>query len=161
MKNLTILFFIFLSSLLSADNFHNRISVLDPFHLIYERLKKDSIYVGIDSWACYAFSSDNTTINTFVSNNKPIGELELRLGYNFLFNQKDHFVPIIGLGIFKDWNHETYQIWKIKYESENLDEIIYGTFGFLYNHDFNRLFNLGFNIKGIIGGPISDKQWGF
>jgi hypothetical protein len=86
-----------------------------------------------------------------------IGEAEFRLGYNFFYNGRDHLTPFIGGGVFKDWTKI-----RIHHKRRELPYLGYGTIGLLYDHEFNSIFTLGTNIKGILGGETSSKyvRWG-
>ncbi len=117
--------------------YHNRMAVFSISHLAYERIKTNALYVGIEGWAAAAINRDD----------KLIGEGEFRMGYNYFWNGRDHFTPVVGGGFFKG---------HVK------PGIAYGTLGFLYDHEFTDVFNLGLNAKGILGGPVSKKHfdWG-
>lgn len=142
--------------------YHNRIVVFNPLHQAYERIKPNAFYVGIEGWLLpLIFHSGNAEFLT------TLGEVELRMGYNFFYNGRDHFTPVIGGGFFKDF--AKYRIkceHGIPYCREDhhyqLPGLAYGTIGFLYDHEFNSIFTLGTNLKGIIGGSTSSKHlhWG-
>jgi hypothetical protein len=78
--------------------------------------------------------------------------------------------PFVGLGFFKDLRSEHSNIWVVEdgivthhhHHSKMKPGIVYGTFGFLYDHEFNSIFTLGVNLKGLIGGPVNKKHfnWG-
>ncbi len=122
--------------------YHNRMAVFTLNHLIYERIKPNAIYAGVEGWALL-------TVNNKIS---AILEGEFRLGYNYFWNGRDHFTPLVGVGVFKD---------VAEYE-DGRPAITYGTVGFLYDHEFTDVFNLGLNVKGVLGGPVSKKHfdWG-
>ena len=118
--------------------YHNRIAVFSINHLVYERIKTNSLYVGVEGWAVGAINNNNDRL---------IAEGEFRMGYNYFWNGRDHFTPVVGGGFFKDFHRQP--------------GIAYGTLGFLYDHEFTSVFNLGLNAKGIFGGPVSKKHyWG-
>ncbi len=122
--------------------YHNRIAVFSINHLVYERIKPNAIYAGVEGWAL-------ATVNHGA---RLIAEGEIRLGNNYFWNGRDHFTPFVGAGIFKDFG---------AYEHRK-PGIAYGTVGFLYDHEFTDVFNLGLNVKGILGGAVSKKHfdWG-
>jgi hypothetical protein len=126
--------------------YHNRIAVFCPNHLVYERTKTDAFYVGVEIWRAFALGHRRNVV----------GEAELRMGYNFFYNGCDHFTPFAGVGVFED-----FRSWWWRHSGPS---IIYGTVGFLYDHEFNRLFNLGFNLKGLVGGNTTShhrhNKWG-
>jgi len=129
--------------------YHNRMAVFSINHLVYERIKTDAFYAGVEGWA----------VNTFdlFSNSHFVAEGEVRFGYNFFWNGRDHFTPIVGGGFFKDFEkrHEHGH----RYMRPG---ICYATLGFLYDHEFTSVFNLGLNVKGICGGAVSKRHsnWG-
>lgn len=117
--------------------YNNRMSVFSPLHQAYERTQPNAYYAGVEGWfACPG-----------------IAEAELRMGYNFFWNGRDHFTPFAGVGVFKNVHH---------HHHHSKPAIVYGTVGILYDHEFNSWFNLGFNVKGIFGGPVNEKHfdWG-
>lgn len=135
--------------------YHNRMSCFSPLHQCYERIKNNALYAGVEAW--------------FVGANYPrafvIGEAEFRMGYNFFFNCRDHLTPIAGVGIFKDFKRRHYYLVekegdnRIVYrESHEKHPIVYAALGFLYDHEFNSVFNLGLNAKGLFGGPTKAER---
>lgn len=142
--------------------YNNRIAVFSVNHLLYERIKPNGIYAAVDIWATWA--------GTTVKNEKTkfdhwFSEAEYRMGYNFFLNGRDHITPIAGIGFLKSdkdfessWdNHRNYKPTKYK-----IPGVVYFTAGFMYNHEFNSILNLGFNLKGLIGGGGSNDyfRWG-
>jgi hypothetical protein len=126
--------------------YHNRVILFAPFHQGYERIKPDAFYVGIEGFLASGLNKgkDNTLL-----------DLELRMGYNFFFKEKDHLTPFVGIGFVEDFfRHHDHLSHK--------PGIVYGTTGFLYDHEFNTIFSLGINAKLLIGGPVSKKRfdWG-
>ena len=124
--------------------YNNRMVVFLINHLAYERIKPHAFYTGVEGWALGTFDG------------QLIAEGEYRAGYNFFWNGRDHFTPLAGVGFFKDF-HKSPQ-----HDHQRKPGIVYGTLGFLYDHEFTNVFNLGLNVKGIIGGPTAKKQydWG-
>lgn len=158
----------------SFYEYNNRMVVFSLSTIAYERTKINALYVGVDYWEKLASIAGN-----YNSDYPPLGkvhEAELRIGYNFFYNGNDHLTPIIGGGIFYDSNKAVRTVenggtlvtvstadekkYAHRYKEFYLSPITYGTFGFLYDHEFNSVFNLGFNAKGIFGQPIKDKYWG-
>lgn len=157
--------------------YQTRMAIFPPWHQVYERIKPNDFYIGIEGWITWAFRSGtdfyNAYENRYIDNKDRfvfIGEAEIRGGYNFFYNGRDHFTPILGGGVFKDW--ATYYVYESGWNNEGsyyyespkyrLPLLGYGMTGFLYNHDFNSVFNLGINLKGIIGGGITSEhmRWG-
>lgn len=117
-----------------APAYDHRINFGFP-RLGYEHIQPDAVYFGIEGWRVYRIGHRDFQ--------RDIGEGEVRLGYNFLFDNRDHFTPIIGGGYFKDF----------KYHRRN-QAIGYGTIGFLFDHEFGSVFNLGLNLKGLLGYTV-------
>ncbi len=138
--------------------YHNRMMVFTGFHQCYERIKTNALYAGIDAWVAPT------------TNGHGLWEAEFRMGYNLFYNGRDHFTPIAGVGYVQDI--ETEEQWAYVLDNGNWVEthhsehhkpgIAYGTIGFLYDHEFNTVFNLGLRLKGLIGGPVSTEHfdWG-
>lgn len=140
----------------------NRMVVFHIFRLNYERIKPNALYVGADAWFTWAMRSPSSDYHT--NNIGFIGEAEFRLGYNFLFNGKNHLTPLIGTGVFKDCGPSLHKkkVTRTNYRynrSFPIKTLVYGTFGFLYDHEFNSIFNLGLNLKAIVGGDIGGARW--
>ncbi|MBS0648287.1 MAG: hypothetical protein JSS10_03570 [Verrucomicrobia bacterium] len=139
--------------------YHNRIAVFTPWHQVYERIQTDAFYVGVEGWIQPALSNNSHHRGV------RIGEAELRMGYNYFYNGVDHVTPFLGVGFFKDLGRER-SGWLEDNEHRHHEGqkagIVYGVFGFLYDHEFNSVFNMGVNLKGIIGGPVSHRHhhWG-
>jgi hypothetical protein len=124
--------------------YHNRMAVFSIDHLVYERIKPHAFYTGVEGWILRAFDG------------RFIAEAEYRAGYNFFWNGRDHFTPLAGVGFFQEL-YKSHHCFHKKNSG-----IVYGTLGFLYDHEFTDVFNLGLNVKGIIGGPVTKKphHWG-
>lgn len=149
---------------------NNRISVFYPNHQTYERIKPNAFYVGVEAWAVSTIATNST--NYKLDGFRLLFEGELRFGYNFFYNGKDHITPIIGGGFIKDltkitaqtssWNSQHGYYTVIGRYHYKIPGLGYGTLGFLYDHEFNTIFNLGFNCKGMIGagGSNSHFNWG-
>jgi hypothetical protein len=123
--------------------YNNRMAVLDPSHVTYERTKNNAFYVGVEGWCVPAVNHDFHWIT----------EGELRMGYNYFRNGRDHFTPFIGAGYFRDLH---------KKHHHTRRGLVYGTLGLLYDHEFTETVNLGLNIKGLIGGVVGSghNEWG-
>jgi hypothetical protein len=147
-------------SLPNSYDYHNRMVVFYPFHQAYERIKPDDFYFGVEGWVTYVLCNDRS------HSNGTLGEAELRLGYNYLYNGRDHVTPFVGGGVIKDYSREwietRHRVGGIvvgrKVYSYHKPAVIYGVFGFLYDHEFNSIFNLGANVKGLIGGS-GERRW--
>lgn len=125
----------------------------------YERIKPNDVYAGVQGWF----------LPITTGHSPRISEFEFRTGYNFFFNQRDHLTPIAGVGVFKDLHKHHYHsildsyFFKETQSSYTKSAVVYGTLGFLYEHEFNNLFALGLNVKGMLGGSTSNKwyeKWG-
>ncbi len=124
--------------------YHNRIIVFSPLHQGYERIKPDALYWGLEGWFVRSYNKDNNWLL----------DGEFRMGYNFLYNKVDHVTPFAGIGYIQDFTRH--------HHHHHKPGIVYGTMGFLYDHEFNSVFTLGVNLKGLLGGPDSKKHfnWG-
>lgn len=126
--------------------YHNRVIVFDPLHQGYERIKPNAFYTGIDAFWVPALNK---------SHHSMVLDTELRAGYNFFYNGRDHLTPFIGLGFVRDF---------VKHDRHTYHRsgVAYGALGFLYDHEFNSVLNLGFNGKLLVGGPIKGRHsyWG-
>jgi len=130
--------------------YNNRIVVFSINHLAYERIKPNAFYTGIEGWGVL-----DGRIWAWALDDHFLLEGEYRAGYNFFWNGRDHFTPIAGIGFFKDFQ-------KLYHHGrrQSRSGIVYGTIGFLYDHEFTSVFNLGLNVKGILGGPVERKKQG-
>ncbi len=126
--------------------YHNRVILFNPVHQGYERIKPNAYYVGVEGYLATVLNKDND--NFFV-------DAELRMGYNFFLNGREHITPVVGIGYLQDFSKEHHHTY-------HKPGIVYGAVGFLYDHEFNTIFNLGFTAKLLIGGPVSEKHfdWG-
>lgn len=131
--------------------YHNRVALFDPFHQVYERIQPNAFYAGVESWC----------VVPIVGSKVRVLDAELRMGYNFFCLEKgrDHFTPFLGAGYFQDFGTCWFAHHRHRHHKPG---IAYGTVGFLYDHEFTDIFNLGFNAKAIVGGPVSSKafHWG-
>ena len=123
--------------------YHNRVILFDPFHQSYERIKPDAFYVGVEGFAVPALNEGRYI--TFI-------DAELRMGYNYFYNGRDHLTPFAGIGSVKKLFKNDHRTWR------NPD-ILYGTMGFLYDHEFNDIFNLGINAKLLLGAFVNEKHF--
>jgi len=124
--------------------YDNRVVMFIPFHQCYERIKTEAFYVGAEAFLVGS-KKNHILLNS-----------ELRAGYNFFLNQKDHLTPFAGAGYIEDFYfHDNIHL-------RHKPGIAYGTLGFLYTHEFTSVFNLGINGKVMIGGPVSKNHfnWG-
>ncbi len=144
--------------------YDNRIGVFYPMNLVYERIKTDAFYFGIEAWATYVLSNDKGHSNRF------LGDAEIRMGYNYFYNKRDHITPFVGAGVIKDFCKERSEtrfffngtFVRSEHHYYQKSPVVYGVFGLLYDHEFNSIFNLGVNFKGLIGGGVGSnhKNWG-
>lgn len=147
--------------------YHNRMAVFGPFHQVYERIKPDAFYAGLEAWYLPVW---NTTNDIHRDRTNALGEAEFRLGYNFFYNGRDHLTPFIGVGAIRDvsslrFEENVYyngEIYSRHHHDERMKTIGYGVIGFLYDHEFNRCVCLGSNLKFLVGGASSGKyhSWG-
>lgn len=126
--------------------YNNRMVVFPLFHQCYERLKIRDIYVGVEAFFVRTDTS-HILLNT-----------ELRMGYNFFFNRKDHMTPFVGVGYVQDFSYSYHGHFRLRHKPG----IACMTQGFLYIHEFSSVFNLGVNGKVLMGGPTTKKRfnWG-
>jgi hypothetical protein len=140
--------------------YNNRMAVFGPFHQVYERTKPEAFYVGVEAWLVGAVSCERDNHAT------ALNEAELRMGYNFFWNGRDHLTPFAGIGVIKDYSEKRSYSWSNlngwEHYKHSKPAIGYGVVGFLYDHEFNRLFNLGTNLKLFVGGSSSHRHlsWG-
>ena len=126
--------------------YHNRVIIFDPAHQGYERIKPDDLYWGIEGWLVY---TENNHRHFLVNG-------EARMGYNFFYNGTCHLTPFAGVGYIQDFAKRHHHLHTHK------PGIVYGTVGFLYDHEFGDVINVGVNLKGLLGGPTNRKHfnWG-
>lgn len=137
--------------------YHNRMAVFGPLHQAYERIKNDDVYIGVEGWLVPTYRGGK---------HKAISEFEVRGGYNFFYYGRDHVSPFIGLGVFKDFSEKHTHEYVIVnnslvdsgHKKRSNPAVVYTTVGFLYNHEFNSIFNLGFNLKALLGGSVHNKK---
>ncbi len=106
----------------------------------YERIKPKAVYFGLEAW--YVLTMGPFPLEWTLL------EAEARIGYNLFFNDEDRLTPIVGFGYFKDFVHHQRQ------------GLLYGTAGFLYEHKFSNLFDIGVNLKVLVGGDVGKSRWG-
>ena len=123
--------------------YNNRAVIFTPFHQSYERIKTDAFYAGVEAFLV-ANKKNHTLLNG-----------ELRMGYGFFFNRRDHLIPFAGAGYLQDFFTRHHHL-------RHNPGIAYGALGFQYTHEFNSVFNLGINAKIFAGSPMSQKHldWG-
>ena len=122
--------------------YHNRIAVFNSYHLAYERTKTNSLYAGVEGWLLPVARSHQAIV-----------EGEFRMGYNFFWNGRDHFTPIAGIGYFQQLRKRHFCFHK------HTPGIVYATFGFsLRPPSSPRRFNLGLNVKGLLGGNLPSQK---
>ncbi len=126
--------------------YHNRMIVFFPLHQGYERIKPDAFYVGLEGYLASVLNKGNDNL---------LLDAELRMGYNFFLNGRDHLTPFAGIGFVEDF-------FKRHDHVRHNPGVVYGAMGFLYDHEFNTIFNLGLHAKFLIGGPVGNKHfdWG-
>lgn len=126
--------------------YHNRIAVFFPNHQTYERIKNNALYGGVEAFYVPVLNKDHDNM---------LLDAEVRMGYNFFLNGKDHITPFGGIGYVQDFFHQDHR-------TVHRPGVVYGTAGFLYMHEFRSFFELGLNAKFILGGPISHnhRHWG-
>ncbi len=147
----------------SFIEYHNRMAVFGSLHQVYERIETDAFYAGVETWLIPVGGSKGASA---------LCEAELRMGYNYFYNGRDHVTPFAGVGIVKDLREHRYQSWwedswnwgrhRVKKRHAQLPAVAYGVIGALYDHEFNTVVNLGVNLKGMIGGGVNKKHfnWG-
>jgi len=127
--------------------YNNRIVTFLPFHQSYERIKIKDIYAGVEAFLVGG-NKNHVLLNT-----------ELRIGYNFFFNRRDHLTPFTGVGYVQDFSYFHHNHFRLRHKPG----IAYVALGFLYTHEFSSFFNLGVNGKAMMGDPVSKRHfnWGF
>jgi hypothetical protein len=154
-----------------AYHYPNRMVVFNLYYLSYEHIEPDSVYVGLSYWKSYPLIAHTP------HRHLPIGKIsngEFDLGYHFYYLSKDHFTPLVGIGVFND-STKTRIVYTertshtnglpktttvVSHKNVHLSPIAYGTVGFLYEHEFNNRVSLGFNLRGMVGRPTKHKHWG-
>ncbi|MBF5059387.1 hypothetical protein [Candidatus Neptunochlamydia vexilliferae] len=153
----------------NSYHYNNRMVVFNLVRLCYERTKLDALHVGVDAWLTWAVTNKNARYHP--SPFGFIGEAEVHLGYNYHFGMRNFLTPIVGIGVFGDFRNNYckirrrhsywYSDYPYSYKRFSLTPVLYGTFGILYTHEFNSIFNLGLNLKGIVGGDVNKRtRWG-
>lgn len=133
-------------------NYNNRLYFVEG----YERIEKNSCYFGIIGWISpnYLSSSDSWLV-----------EGEARLGYTADFKKHTTFTVFGAGGYLNDFKRShTHTRAYLRHMKEHTLEYAYGAIGLNTNHEFNALFNLGLNLKGMVGkGTIGsrfhDNEW--
>lgn len=120
-----------------APQYDNRIGV-GIGRLVYERTKNDAMYLGLDAWSVWIWNRDHHF--------ETLSEIEARIGYNLFYNGRDHFTPLFGAGYIA-----THRI------AFHRGKFAYVTAGFKYSHEFNSVFGLGFNLKGMTGQQLANS----
>src|SRR5574337_608400 len=81
--------------MVSFIEYHNRIAVFTPCHQVYERIKPNAYYGGIEFFA-------EPIVSSKLSHGKLSDGLfangEVRFGYNLFYNNRDHVTPFMGAG---------------------------------------------------------------
>ncbi len=130
--------------------YNNRMVVFAPNYQSYERTQPDAFYWGLLGYLTNTINQDGDT--------HPFLQSEFRLGYNYFYNGRDHFTPYAGIGYINDFR-KTHHHYRLSTEGETL----FGEVGFLYDHEFNTVVNLGINLKGLVGGVVGHQRhhnWG-
>lgn len=120
--------------------YNNRMTVFAPLYQSYERTKPDAFYWGLVGYA--------TNVINEKGHYDVFAQADFRLGYNYFYNGRDHFTPYVGIGWINAAHHHL--------RSHN--GVLFGELGFLYDHEFNRCFNLGVNLKGLVGGTVGSEN---
>jgi hypothetical protein len=109
-------------------------------NLGYERIKSDSIYVGIDVNLNAFWNPNGKVDNTYRLDHSLNGEI--RVGYNLSLSVRDSVRPYISLG------HTVYSLEKAHGNTKNLS---LGSGGIKYLHQFSDTFEMGIHLKGSVG----------
>jgi hypothetical protein len=126
-------------------SYNNRMTVFDPFYMCYERTQVDALYWGLMEYVSPTIGPER---------HRWFLQSEVRMGWNFLYNERDHVTPYGGLVYMNDFGGS-------RHFSDSKDGIIAVEVGFLYDHEFNSVFTLGVNAKGFLGGSIGNHhEWG-
>jgi hypothetical protein len=106
----------------------------------YERIKPDSVYVGVDAklnpvWSTKTNGSNEYRLDHFIN-------AEFRVGYNKTLNALDSATLYVGMG------HTIYSLEKV---SGNTKYLSTGCMGIKYLHAFGDTFKMGVHLKGSLG----------
>lgn len=151
-------------SLQVCETFNNRMIVLTLNRLKYERIKPNSLYVGVDTWSTLALAHNAEFNKSLVTR---IGKAECQMGYNFRLSEKSILTPTLGFGKFVDFGRYSYKdtyyepyfdIYYERFVYFDLPPVFYGAAGFKYNYAFNSIFNLGINFQTLIGKSPKSKE---
>ncbi|MGR3973798.1 MAG: hypothetical protein QRY72_04445 [Candidatus Rhabdochlamydia sp.] len=135
----------------AAPQYEHRIGI-GAGRMLYERTQNEDIYLGADVFATRLLArvshpgKFHLHIHRYPSKTSLV-DAEVRLGYNFLREGRDHFTPFGGVGFMKA-NIGVFQHAKFAYTAV----------GFKYLHELNSVFGWGFNIKGFAGQQISNQE---
>jgi hypothetical protein len=123
--------------------YNNRMVVFAPLYQSYERTKPNAFYWGLIGYVTNTINEKGSE-ETFI-------QADFRLGYNYFCNGRDHLTPYVGVGFIKAFFHHHF--------ARHNPGVLFGELGFLYDHEFNRCFNLGINAKGLVGGAKGSHRW--
>lgn len=136
-----------------AIHYRNRMMVFIPWHQCYERIEINALYGAAEIYALPVAAWPNKHHH---HRHNVLVNAEVRFGYNYFFNGRDHITPFAGIGFvehnFRYHHHDS---------RHHLPGVAYGTLGFRYYHDFNSVFSLGCNGKHMFGGPVKQKHHGW
>lgn len=147
--------------------YNNRMMVFTPWHQGYERIENDAFYFGLEGYVTPVVAWPHHHHHHRHRWNA-LFNAEMRFGYNCFYNGRDHLTPFIGAGYVEQYfrrhhhHHHDHHHNDHHHSRHHRPGVAYGTLGFLYTHEFNTIFNLGFNAKFILGGPVDHKhpKWG-
>ncbi|MGR3912056.1 MAG: hypothetical protein QRY71_01930 [Candidatus Rhabdochlamydia sp.] len=134
-----------------APQYEHKVGVGDG-RILYERTKNEDVYFSTDVFATRFIARINhphglhVHVHRYPSKTSFL-DAEVKLGYNFLRDGKDHFTPFGGVG-FMNANMGVFKHAKFAYAST----------GFKYLHELNSVFGWGFNLKGFVGQQIAKKK---
>jgi hypothetical protein len=155
MKNIVVLGLLATSTAFADGDFRDTVFIparhehrvnFGLLNLGYERIKSDSVYVGIDVNHNTFWNSKGKADNTYRLDHFLNGEI--RVGYNFFLSPVDSLTPYVSIG------HTIYTLEKAHGNTKNLS---LGSGGIKYLHRFGETFEMGIHVKGCLG--FSQKRY--
>lgn len=133
--------------------YHNRMIIFSPFYAGYERIKPESLYWGLLGYL-------TSTIHQH-GNHHIFFQTEARIGHHYFNNGTDHLIPFAGIGYLNTFiqtkHHRTFifdQPFRNLHAHARQSGVLFAEAGMLYDHEFNKTFNLGVNGKLIVGSAV-------
>lgn len=140
-----ILFYILSSVILSNltgkeyNQFDHRIGLFPNF-FSYEKIKKESLYLGAEGFY-------NVIGSRFA-------QVEARLGYNLSMQGNDLLCPYAGVGWLKSFSKPNLKDCHFPY-----GQMFFGSLGLSYNHELLSIFYLGFRSEILLGSATNKNNF--